>query len=133
MTKNELSQLYFLRKEISEQERKIEQLEALATSCSAKLSDMPHGTEKSDKIGKFGAKIVDLKTKLQKNLQKRILEEKKINEFIEDADDAIVRLILVHKYVNCYSWAKIAWKIGGNNTIYGLKMRLHRYLKNKNL
>ncbi len=49
MTKSELSQLHFLQKEISEQERKLHQLEALATACTSKLSDMPHGTEKSER------------------------------------------------------------------------------------
>lgn len=42
MTKKELSQLYFLKKEMNEQQKQIFELETLATSCTAKYSGLPH-------------------------------------------------------------------------------------------
>lgn len=129
MTKKELSQLYFLRKEICTKQKQIEKLEALATSCTSKFSDMPHSTEKSDKIGKIGTKIADLKNKLEKNLQNRVKIESEISDFIENVEDVIVRMILIHRCINCYSWGKIANKIGGNNTSDGLRKIYERFLR----
>ncbi len=43
MTKKELSQLYYLKKEIKEQQRRIAELEVAATKCTANISGMPSG------------------------------------------------------------------------------------------
>ena len=61
MTKKELSQLYNLSKEIKAKEEQLEQLKAIAESTTAQLSDMPHGSGVSDKIGKTVAEIADIK------------------------------------------------------------------------
>lgn len=128
MTKQELSQLYYLKKEITEIKHRIAQLEAFATSGTSRITDMPRGTQISDKVGKNAPEIADLREKLEKTLQKRISAENQINEFIQNIDDSLVRLILTHRFINCYSWTKVAWKVGGSNTADSLRKILMRFL-----
>ena len=61
MTKKELSQLYYLKKEIKEQQRRLAELEAVAINCSTKITGLPTGKGISDKIGNYAAQIADLK------------------------------------------------------------------------
>lgn len=70
MTKKELSQLYYLKKEIKQQQKRFEELETLATSCTAKITGIPHWTGINDKIGKYAAQIANLKALLNKNIEK---------------------------------------------------------------
>ena len=41
MTKKELSQFYYLKREIKEQQRRIAELEAIAINCSTKITGLP--------------------------------------------------------------------------------------------
>ena len=55
MTKKELSQFYYLKKEIKEQQRRLAELEAVAINCSTEITGLPTGTGISDKIGNYAA------------------------------------------------------------------------------
>ncbi len=70
MTKKELSQLYYLKKEIRQLEQRINELETAATNCTVKITGLPSGRGISDKIGNYGAQIADLKNLLDLNLKK---------------------------------------------------------------
>ena len=72
MTKKELSQLYYLKKEIKEQQRRIAELEAVATNCSTKITGLPSGKGISDKIGNYAAQIADLKALCSRFFRVRI-------------------------------------------------------------
>jgi len=129
MTKKELSQLYYLKKEIAHQQSRIAELEALATNCTAKITGLPHSTEFSDKVGINAAGLADLKSMLEKHLKKCVLTILKINNFIQSIDDPLIRMIITHRYINRYSWKRTAREIGGGNTVHGLIMSLNRFLE----
>ena len=108
MTKKELSQLYYLKKEIKEQQKRLEELETLATACTARITGMPHGTGINDKIGKYAAQIADLKGLLDLNLKKCFYELNRINRFIESVQDSEIRMILTLRYMQNLSWSRVA-------------------------
>ena len=112
MTKKELSQLYYLKREIREQQKRLEELETAATSCTAKITGMPNGTGINDKIGKYAAQIADLKGLLDLNLKKCFYELNSINRFIESVQDSEMRMILTLRYIQNLSWQKISFIIG---------------------
>ena len=64
MTSRELRNLYYLKNEINEQQRRIAELKAAATDCSTKITGLPSGKGISDKIGNYAAQIADLKAQL---------------------------------------------------------------------
>lgn len=112
MTKKELSQLYYLKKEIKEQQRRLSELEALATSCTAKITGLPSGNGVSDKIANYATEIADLENLISENLKQCIKEYKKLTIFIKSIEDSQLRLILTLRYINNFTWQQIAFKIG---------------------
>ena len=130
MTKKELSQLYYLKKEIRQLEQRIKELETVATSCTSKITGLPHGTGINDKIGNYTAQIADLKCLLDLNLKKCFYELNRLDRYIQSVDDPLLRQIMTYRFISGYSWKKIAFQVGGNNSEDGLKKRLYRYLAN---
>ena len=129
MTKKELSQLYYLKKEIEQLRRQIAELEAFATNCSTKITELPNGKGISDKIGNYAAQIADLKALLDLNLKKCFYELNRLDRFIQSVEDPLLRQILTCRFVNGYSWRKIAYTVGGNNTPDGLRVKMMRFLQ----
>ncbi len=111
MTKKELSQLYYLKKEINEQQRRLAELEAAATGCTVKITGLPNGKGISDKIGNYAAQISDLKALIDLNLRKCFYELNRLNRYIESIEDAEMKLIFTLRYVHGMSWTKIAFAI----------------------
>ena len=64
MTLKELSQLYYLNREIEDLKNKISELEEKATDTSVKITGMPHGAGAGDKIGRAVAELDYYKAKL---------------------------------------------------------------------
>lgn len=131
MTKKELSQLYYLKKEIKEQQRRLEELETAAMSCNAKITGLPHGTGINDKIGNYAAQIADLKSLLDLNLKKCFYELNRLDRYIQSVDDPLTKQIMTYRFINGYNWSKIAYMIGGNNTPDGLRIKMMRFLGKK--
>lgn len=112
MTKKELSQLYYLNREIEEQQRRLVELEDLATSCTVQITGMPRAQGISDKIAKYATEIADLKALLDLNLKKCFYELNRLNRYIESVPDSEMRMILSLRYINGFSWQQIAFSIG---------------------
>lgn len=109
MTKKELSQLYYLKKEIRHLEQRIKELETAPTDCTTKITGLPHGTDINDKIGNYAAQIADLKSLLDLNLKKCFYELNRVNRFISNVQNSEIRLILTLRYTQNLSWKNIAF------------------------
>ena len=118
MTSRELKNLYYLKKEINQQQRRIAELEAVATNCSTKITGLPSGKGISDKIGNYAAQIADLKALLALYLKKCFYELNRLDRFIQSVEDSQMRIILTLRYVQGFSWQKIAYAIGEHDEQY---------------
>lgn len=112
MTKKELSQLYYLKKEIKEQQRRLKELETLATNCTANVTGLPNGNGVSDKIANYATEIADLKSLLDLNLKKCFYELNRLDRFISSVKDSEIRTILTLRYSQGLSWQQIAQSMG---------------------
>ena len=121
MTARELKNLYYLKKEIKEQQRRLAELEAAATNCSTEITGLPSGEGISDKVGKYAAKIADLKTLLEQNLGKNLCELNRLEKFIKSLENSEMRTILSLRYIRCLTWEKIAYAIGEYDEQYPRK------------
>lgn len=130
MTRKELSQLYYLEREIRQQEEQLAELEAEARSMTAKLNGMPRsgGTERFQRLL---AEIADMKTLIDLNIEKRIVEKSRLMRAISDVEDSLLRQILTCRYLYGMSWDKVASRIGGKNTKDSVRMAHKRYLNKK--
>lgn len=121
MTKHELSQLYWLNREIEEQQRRLDELESLATSCTSKITGMPKNPSVTDKLSKYVAEIIDLKGLIDLNIKKCFYELNRLNRYIESVGDSEMRLILSLRYINGLTWQQIAFSIGEYDEQYPRK------------
>lgn len=112
MTKKDLSQLYYLNREIEEQQRRVKELEELSTSCTAQITGMPKANGISDKIARYVTEIADLKALIDLNLKKCFYELNRLNRYINSIDDSEIRTIMSLRYISGCSWQQIAFSIG---------------------
>lgn len=132
MTLKELSQLYYLNKEIERDKRRLEELKSLQIKVTATYSEIPSYTRIIyDTMAEKVTDIVDLEEMLRLNLQKRYYEEKRIMRYIDGIDDSFVRLIFKLRFIDCKNWWQVAYELGGNNTNESVKKICYRYLKRK--
>ena len=129
MTTKELSQLYYLSKEIAMNREHLARLEAIANSTTPQLTGMPGTVGAKDRLGKVMAEIMDVKAILELNLQKYWYEYNRLTRYIADIDDSLVRQIVKYRYEELRSWEEVAAKVGGGNKVGSLQKSLYRYLK----
>lgn len=89
MTSRELKNLYYLKKEIKQQQRRIAELEVVATNCSTKITGLPSDEGISDKVGNYAAQIADLKALLDLNLKKCFYELNRLDRYIQSVEDPL--------------------------------------------
>ena len=106
LTRKELSQLYWLKKEIEREIRRVEELEALATGCTAGASGMPGSGGLSDKTAIAG-QIADCKTLIETKRRELVTEYNRLLHYIKDVDDAYIRNILKYRYIECLTWRQV--------------------------
>ena len=74
MTLKELSQLYYLNREIEMDKRRLQELEVKALPGSQVLTGMPHTPGVKDKVGEYAAEIADLRGIIEAKHQQCLYE-----------------------------------------------------------
>lgn len=132
MTLKELSQLYYLNREIEMDKKRLQELEVLAVSISPNLTGMPRSPGVSDKVGRYAAEIADLKGIIEAKHQQCLYERSRLERYIASIDDSLIRQIFAYRFVNGLPWLQVAACIGGNNTADSVRMMCNRYIKATN-
>ena len=57
------------------------------------------------------------------------IELNRLNRFIENVDDAQMRMILSLRFVNGLTWRQVAHSIGGGNTEDSVRKACQRFLQ----
>jgi len=126
--KEELSQLYYLNREIEWQQRRLSELEHRATSRPTHITGMPRHKRVTDKVGDFAVEIADLGAQIDVNIKRCFSELIRLTRYIDSLDDSLVRLILSLRYINGLSWRQVALNIGGESTEDSVRMIHNRFL-----
>lgn len=131
MTIKELSQLYWLKKEIAKDQERLEELERLACSPGSPNYDgMPKAPGYSgNKIERYVADILDLRAIIDAKRQQCIHEQLILERYIASIDDSLTRQIFEARFVDCRTWLGVALKVGGGNTEDSVKKICYRYLE----
>lgn len=148
MTNEELSQLYYLNRDIEQHEKHkqelIDQIHNIGqTSDVVKASATAYpytqhsvsvtgvGINDKSKALKLQAELVDTKKIIELKTEQCILEYNRLMRYIVDVDDSLTRQILMHRYVDGLTWRQVAEHIGGGNTEEGVKKICYRFLAKK--
>lgn len=131
MTAKELSQLYYLNREIEMLQKKLTDLEARASSpAGPNLTGMPSGKGFTDnRVARFAAEIVDLQAIIAAKQIQCIHERNRLERWIIDIPDSLLRQIFSLRYISGLPWLQVALHIGGNNTADSVRMQHNRYLE----
>ena len=134
ITKKDLAECYYLKKEIATTQRRLAKLRAEAYNPPTPvLSDEPRGPHDNEsRVERLAVEITDLEAILAAKQIQRIHELAKLERFIGDIPDSLTRQIYTLRHVDGLRWAAVAYRVGGGNTADGVRMRHDRYLREYN-
>lgn len=132
MTLKELSQLYYLNREIEMDKRRLQELEVKALPGAQVITGMPHAPGVTDKVGEYAAEIADLRGIIEAKHQQCLYERSRLERYISSIDDSLLRQIFAYRFINGLPWEQVAACIGGSNTADGVRMMCNRYIKATN-
>ena len=130
MTVKELSQLYWLNREIEADQRRLEALEQAASAPSlSQLTGMPHAPNNTEsKVERLAAEIVDLRAIIAARQIQCIHERARLERWISAIPDSLTRQVFQYRFIDGLAWVQVAQRIGGN-TEGSVKMICYRYLR----
>ncbi len=132
MTAKELSQLYYLNKEIKTDEQRLEELREKSKSPqSARLDGIPGVIGNESRVERYAAEIIDIEAIIAAKREQCIHERNRLERYINDIDDSLIRQIFALRFVDGLSWGQVAARIGGNNTRDSIRMTVKRFLSKK--
>lgn len=128
MTKKDLSEIYYLKREIDTLEEQIEILKARAEKVTSTVSDMPRGSKTVD----YKDILVDTAELLTERINAYNERLFAIEDYVAKIDEPFIRAIIRHKYIEQKSWSQVARLMGGYNTADSVRKALDRFLKRGN-
>lgn len=133
MTLKELSQLYYLNREIERDQERLEKLRASASAPGAPNYDgMPKSPSFENRLERYIAEIVDLEAIIQAKITQCLHERNRLERYIAEIPDSLTRQIFHLRFINGLTWVQIAFSVGGGNTEEGVRKRVYRYLEQEN-
>lgn len=134
MTLKELSQLYYLNKEIERDKKRLEELRAKSCSLSSPaITGMPGGGSISgSSIDRYIAEIVDLEAIISAKITQCLHERNRLERYIADISDSLTRQIFTQRFINGQTWLQVAHSVGGYNTADSVRMTCTRYINKEN-
>ncbi len=129
MTLKELSQLYYLNREIEMDQHRLRELEAKALSGAQVITGMPHGSGTVDKVGALVAEMADVWEMIEAKLQRCLQQQVSLEKYISGIDDSLTRQIFTYRFVEGLSWENVADKIGKGYTAVSVRQIACRYVR----
>ena len=128
MTKADLEHLWHLNRAIARDLERLHELQSALSGRTSSISGLPHTGILKDNTGLYVAIIDELKQTIMERVLDSILEYAKLNAFINEITDPLLRQILLYRYVDNLKWPQIAARIGGDNTAGSVRKIVDRYL-----
>lgn len=117
--RRQLSQYRCLLREISEDKLRLAQLaRRLLRQSPAGIPTKENGALQTE----------GYRARIQHNLDRCLSLVEELQAYINDIDDSEIRRIFTLRYINAYSWQRIAFAIGGSDESYARKKH-DRYIE----
>ena len=141
MTKKELSQLYYLNREIEMLKRQLDALESKQdehTCSTVRASQLSYpytlhsitvsGATDPEASYRRRAEIRETKALISLKIEQCDIEYSRLMRYINGVEDSLIRQILTYRYVSGFNWTQVAMHIGGGNTADSVKKACYRFL-----
>lgn len=129
MTQKELSQLYWLRKEIMREQKRLEELEHAARGDVANIVGLSPIKGMEDIQHSYALFLTEERDLMKRKLEQLLTEYTSLDQYIASVNDSVMRQILGLRYRDGYSWVQVAARLGGGNTADGVRMMQKRFLR----
>ena len=132
MTLRELSQLYYLNREIEVEKERLEKLRIQSQKPPGAILSGAHGGTSGSRTEQYVSAISALEALLSEKMHRRIIERDRLERYIAEIPDSLTRQIFRLRFVDGLSWTRISLNIGGGNTVESIRKRVYRHLKSQN-
>ena len=129
MTVKELSQIYYLNREIESDQKELEKMEAKIGPRAQQLTGMPHGGSAGNPEERLAIEIADLKAIIAAKQIQCIHERNRLERFISGVDESRLRMAFRFRFINGLSWRQVAAHLGDIRCEDSIKKQVYRYLK----
>ena len=141
MTMQELMNLQHLNREIQMIEERIEEIRTRAEHITPNVQTFKnekgeicvlpntHGGGAGDKMLNDVCALMKEEEALEAAKIKRSEEKQKLWNYINEIQSSHLRQIFILRFLNGYSWTKVAMRIGGGNSADGVKKQVYRFLE----
>lgn len=113
MTKNELSQCYWLNRKIEQLKAKLEELEDSEIK-PINLTGMPPGGGISDHVAKIATERVETERLISLKKDECMIERARIERYIDTVNGERMQDILRLRHINGLTWIQISQELGGS-------------------
>jgi hypothetical protein len=110
MTKQELSQCYWLNREIEQLAEELKSLDGKEYKA-INLTGMPSGGDVSDNVSRLATQRAELHRLISLKIEECMIARTRIERFINTVEDSEMRMILRPRHINGMSWQQIAFSI----------------------
>lgn len=112
MTLKELSQLYYLNREIEVNQQRLADLRDKAESVgSPSISDMPKTQGPKNRIEQYVTAMADIEAIIEEKQAQCIQERERLERYIAGISDSQLRLIFELRFIDGMRWEEVAMKI----------------------
>lgn len=126
MTRKELSQIYYINKEIEMWERELENVTSLQ---SPKLDGLPRGSETGDSTASKALQAAQISKTINGLLTKLQMKRKEIYDYIATVDDSLMRQIIMYRCISLCTWEEVAIYVGGGNSADSVRKLFVRFVR----
>jgi len=127
LTVDEVSQIFYINKEIKSLQLELAQLREKNFYKPNIITDMPHGGNGEDMNTEYVNDVLLIENLINYSLVRLQYERKKIEEFISTIPDSETRLIVRLRAVNNMRWEDIGVELGFERTTVSKKF--YKYFK----
>ena len=115
-----LNKLYWLKKEVAQIENQIKELTILS---AFEMSGMPSSKSVSSPVERFYDRLDKLRTKLEKAKEMVTKEMESLESYIENIEDAEIRVLARARFLECKKWEEIANEMHMERTTASKKLK----------
>lgn len=123
MPEKTLKKLRYSEARISYLEIEKERVRTLASSTALRNSDKVQTSLRTDSLDQMLIKLESLEEQIIKEIDKLVDLKIKAKKAIECLEDERYKLVLEYRYINCFYWEEIAFKLGYEKRYL---LKLHR-------
>lgn len=126
MTRKELSEIYYINREIEMWKRELDDITSLQSPC---LDGLPRGGGASDATAAKALRAAQISKTIDGLLARLQMKRKEIYDYIATIDDSLMRQIIMYRCLSLCTWDEVARYVGGGNTADSVRKLFVRFVR----